>query len=136
MVRFWFEVCWSKIPIFIKIGPFFGPVLAVNRKPEVHLSQIFDIFFHSLKYENGLSLKKIRDYNHGVDLNYVDWNLGCGATPIWAGRDQKYFSYLINSQKGLMGLSFGKIPEIEVPPVLMTWKICLLSQIQISFYLK
>ena len=56
----------------------------------------------------------------------VSWNLGCGATPIWAAWDQKYFSHLINSQKCLMGPSFDKIPEIELPPVLMTWKICLL----------
>ena len=26
-----------------------------------------------------------------------------------------------------MGPSFDKIPEIELPPVLMTWKICLLK---------
>ena len=57
----------------------------------------------------------------------VSWNLGCGATPIWAAWDQKYFSHLINSQKCLMGPSFDKIPEIELPPVLMTWKICLLK---------
>ena len=57
----------------------------------------------------------------------VSWNLGCGATPIWAGPDPKYFSHLTNSQKSLMGRSFGKIPEIEVPPVLMTCKMCLLK---------
>ena len=54
----------------------------------------------------------------------VSWNIGCGPTPIWAGWDQKYFSHLNNFQKGLMGPSFGKIPEIEVLPVFMTWKMC------------
>ena len=62
----------------------------------------------------------------------VSWNIGCGTTPIWAGWDQKYFSHLINSQKGLMGPSFGKIPEIEVPPVLKTWKMCLLRLFRIK----
>ena len=31
-----------------------------------------------------------------------------------------------------MGPSFNKIPEIELPPVLMTWKICLLRFPKIS----
>ena len=48
------------------------------------------------------------------------------SLPIWAGWDQKYFSHLNNSQIGLMEPSFDKIPEIELPSVLMTWKICLL----------
>ena len=65
----------------------------------------------------------------------VGWNLGCGAPPIWAGWDQKYFSHLINSQKSLMGPNFGKIPEIEVPYVLMTWKICLLRKLSCIHFL-
>ena len=44
----------------------------------------------------------------------VSWNIGCGPTPIWAGWDWKYFSRLNNFQKGLMGPSFGKIPEMVV----------------------
>ena len=49
----------------------------------------------------------------------VSWNIGCGPTPIWAGWDWKYFSHLNNFQKGLMGPSFNKIPEMVVPNIVM-----------------
>ena len=89
---------------------------------------IFWYFFSLIKISKWVEFEKNPWWQSWGWYYSVGWNLGCGAPPIWAGWDQKYFSHLINSQKGLMGPSFDKIQEIEVPPVLMTWKICLLKE--------
>ena len=58
LVRFWFEVCWIKVPIFIKTGLFFGPFMALYRELRGVPSQIFDIFFTHSNMKMGWVWKK------------------------------------------------------------------------------
>ena len=102
--------------------PFFGPKTQTRWVPNLK----FWYFFPPIDSWKEIEFEKNPWWHSWGWFYSVSWNLGCGATPIWAGPDPKYFSHLTNSQKSLMGPSFGKIPEIEVPPVLKTWKMCLL----------
>ena len=51
---------------FFQTQAVFGPILAVKATSKVVTTPNFEIFLRSLKYEYGLSLKKIRDAKHGV----------------------------------------------------------------------
>ena len=129
-IKFGAFFVWSVVIIHTKFrqnrtifGPSFGRELQTRGTPIPN----FWYFFTLNKIWKWVDFEKNQWLQSWCWFYSVSWNLGCGATPIWAAWDQKYFSYLINSQKGLMGSSFDKIPEIELPPVLMTWKICLLK---------
>ena len=127
LVRFWFQVCWIKVPSFIKIGPFFWPFFGPKTQTRWAPNPKFWYYFPPIDLWKWAEFEKNPWWHSWGWFYSVSWNVGCGATPIWAGPDPKYFSHLTNFQKSLTGPSFGKIPEIKVPPVLMTWKMCLLN---------